>query len=228
MFSISSEAIDIDALKRDLRNDAAGACVDFEGWVRNTNEGKAINRLEYEGYEAVAVKEGKKVLEEALERFDIIAAHCVHRVGDLAIGDMAVWAGVVAGHRGEAFDACRYAIETLKDTDLVVVHVEATDEASHEGDAQAKVAALEQIDREIVGPVHQFLKSQGDYRLLVSPDHPTFLRTKTHAHGYVPFTLCGHNVNPDGLNRYDEATAAKTELVLQGHELMPMFVEGRG
>ncbi|MCH7685422.1 MAG: cofactor-independent phosphoglycerate mutase [Planctomycetes bacterium] len=118
------------------------------------------------------------------------------------------------------------AIETLKDVDLVVVHVEATDEASHEGDAQAKVAALEKIDREIVGPVHQFLKSQGDYRILVSPDHPTFLRTKTHAHGYVPFTMCGHGVNPDGLNSYDEATAAKSKLVLQGHELMPLFVEG--
>lgn len=114
MFSISSDTIDVETLKRDLRHDEAGACVDFEGWVRNINEGKAVDRLEYEGYEKVAEKEGNKVVAEAIEKFDIIAAHCVHRVGILAIGDMAVWAGVVAGHRGEAFDACRYIVDEVK------------------------------------------------------------------------------------------------------------------
>lgn len=119
----------------------------------------------------------------------------------------------------------RYAIETLKETDLVVVHVEATDEASHEGDAHAKVAALEKIDSEIVAPVHEYLKSQGDYRILVSPDHPTFLRTKTHAHGYVPFAMCGANLNPDGLSTYNEPTAAKSTISIPGHELMPLFLQ---
>ena len=65
------------------------------------------------------------------------------------------------------------AIETLRDgADFVVVHVEATDEASHEGDVDAKVEALERIDQLIVGPLHEYLQSQGEYRLLVSPDHP--------------------------------------------------------
>ncbi len=71
-------------------------------------------RLEYEGYEAVAIKEGEAVLREAIEKFDVISAECVHRVGRLEIGDMAVWVGVSAAHRGAAFDACRYLIDEMK------------------------------------------------------------------------------------------------------------------
>ena len=82
--------------------------------------------------------------------------------------------------------AC-YAIDTLLSTDFVVVHVEATDEASHEGDAAAKVQALENIDRHIVGPMHDHLKSQGEYRILISPDHPTLL--------LLPTTGCAVNAS---------------------------------
>ena len=110
------------------------------------------------------------------------------------------------------------------EADFVVVHVEATDEASHEGNAPAKVAALERIDADIVGPVHKYLKSQGDYRILVCPDHPTFLRTKTHSHGYCPFTMCGTNVGRDQAASYSEAVAATTGRTLDaGHNLMPLL-----
>lgn len=118
-----------------------------------------------------------------------------------------------------------YAIETLKEVDLVVVHVEATDETSHEGDAVEKVRALECIDAEIVGPVHEFLRSQGDYRLLVSPDHPTFLQTRTHSHGEVPFAICGTGITADEAEKYSEPAAATSPLVRAGHELMPMLLE---
>lgn len=119
----------------------------------------------------------------------------------------------------------RAAIETLKlGTDLVVVHVEATDEASHEGDADAKVQALERIDEAIVGPLREYLQRQGDYRLLVSPDHPTLLRTKTHAHGEVPFAMCGTGIEPDGSQAYDEAAANNSPPAIPGHELMPRFI----
>ncbi len=114
----------------------------------------------------------------------------------------------------------RYAIDTLADTDFVVVHVEATDEASHEGDADAKVKALEAIDRRIVAPVHEYLKTQGDYRILISPDHPTFLRTKTHSHGDVPFALCGTGITPDANQTYSETAARTAPQGLPGHELM--------
>jgi 2,3-bisphosphoglycerate-independent phosphoglycerate mutase len=118
----------------------------------------------------------------------------------------------------------RYAIETLRDVDLVVVHVEASDEASHEGDADKKVEALERIDADIVGPVHRYLESQGEYRLLICPDHPTFLRTKTHSHGPVPFALCGTGVKRDAATEYNEIAAAGSALSLPGHELMPFFL----
>lgn len=121
----------------------------------------------------------------------------------------------------------RYANEALDDADLVVVHVEAPDEASHEGDAQAKVVTLERIDGDIVGPVHEFLAGQGEYRILISPDHPTFLRTRTHSHGLVPFALCGTGIAPDAAERYDEPTSEDSQLLLAGHELMPLLLGDR-
>lgn len=118
----------------------------------------------------------------------------------------------------------RYAIEALDDVDFIVVHVEATDEASHEGHADEKVRALERIDEAIVGPLHEALKQHGEYRILVSPDHPTFLRTKTHSHGDVPFTFCGTGVKPGTAQSYDEAVAAQSSLAVRGHEIMPLFL----
>jgi 2,3-bisphosphoglycerate-independent phosphoglycerate mutase len=120
----------------------------------------------------------------------------------------------------------RYAIEALRRFDLVCVHVEATDEASHQGDAAAKVTALEQIDRHIVRPVHEALKSQGDYRILISPDHPTPLRTKTHSHGVVPWAMAGAGIRPDAATTYDDPTAERSKLVFEeGWKLMAHFLE---
>ncbi len=121
----------------------------------------------------------------------------------------------------------RYAVAALQrpDIDFIVVHVEATDEASHEGHADAKVAALERIDADIVAPIHDYLHSQGDYRILICPDHPTFLRTKTHSHGYVPFAFCGTGVASAGMPTYDEAVAAESHLCFEkGCDLMPYFL----
>ena len=119
----------------------------------------------------------------------------------------------------------RYAIDALEQNDLVFVHVEATDEASHEGDAAAKIQALEEIDRHIVGPLHEALKSKEDYRLLVTPDHPTLLRTKTHAHGFVPWTIAGAGINPDGAASYDDPTADKSARIFdEGWKLMSYFL----
>jgi len=119
----------------------------------------------------------------------------------------------------------RYAIETLRDADLIFVHVEATDEASHEGDAAAKVEALEQIDRHVVGPVYEALKAHGRYRLLVTPDHPTLLRTRTHAHGWVPWTIAGEGIEADAATSYDDITAKESKTVFEeGWKLMAHFL----
>jgi 2,3-bisphosphoglycerate-independent phosphoglycerate mutase len=122
----------------------------------------------------------------------------------------------------------RYAIDALPETDIICVHVEATDEASHQGDAAAKIAALQQIDRHIVAPLHEALKKQGEYRILVTPDHPTPLRTKTHSHGAVPFALCGAGIAADAATTYDEVAAAGSSLAFdEGWRLMNYFLVGQ-
>ncbi len=113
-FEITEDAIDPVARKAELDHDSAGACATFEGWVRDHNEGEAVSALEYEAHAAIASAEGERIIGEALERFDVLEARGVHRVGYLEIGDCAVWVGVSAAHRGAAFDACRYIIDELK------------------------------------------------------------------------------------------------------------------
>jgi 2,3-bisphosphoglycerate-independent phosphoglycerate mutase len=117
------------------------------------------------------------------------------------------------------------AVEALKSTDVVCIHVEATDEASHEGRADAKVQALQEIDAKIVGPVHEALKTYGDYRIVVLPDHPTPIRTKTHSHGYVPLAACGSGLQPDAAQTYDESSAASSPLLFEeGWRMMGWFI----
>jgi 2,3-bisphosphoglycerate-independent phosphoglycerate mutase len=119
----------------------------------------------------------------------------------------------------------RAAIAALPSHDLVCVHVEAPDEASHEGRADAKVAAIEEIDRHIAGPLLDALPAHGDWRILVSPDHRTFLRTRAHAHGAVPFAMAGTGILPAGQPTYDEATASSSALSFdRGCDLMARFL----
>jgi molybdopterin synthase catalytic subunit len=113
-FELSETALQAEQLKDSLRDPAAGGFVSFEGWVRNENEGRTVQQLEYEAYPAMAEKEGQRIVAEAIERFSLTEALCVHRVGSLEIGDMAVWVGASSPHRGEAFDACRYIIDQIK------------------------------------------------------------------------------------------------------------------
>ena len=114
MIEISSSPISPSDLQTSLTDPAAGGYCAFEGWVRNENEGHTVERLEYEAYEPLAIAEGEKVLAEARERFGILGARCVHRVGMLELGDCAVWIGVASKHRDEAFKACRYIIDEIK------------------------------------------------------------------------------------------------------------------
>lgn len=114
LFAISDKEIPIGDLRERLADSGAGGLCVFEGWVRNENDGRAVNRLEYEVYEPLAIQEGTKVLEEAKQKFPFLRASCVHRSGLLEIGDCAVWVGVVAPHRDEAFKACRYIIDQIK------------------------------------------------------------------------------------------------------------------
>jgi 2,3-bisphosphoglycerate-independent phosphoglycerate mutase len=119
----------------------------------------------------------------------------------------------------------RAGVAALAEYDLVCVHVEAPDEASHEGRADAKVKALEEIDRHIVGPLLESLPRHGAWRMLVSPDHRTPLRTRAHAHGPVPFAVAGTGIEGKGQLSYDEPVAAASDFSFEkGHELMPHFL----
>ena len=102
---ITADRIDPDKLRNELVDAAAGAYVGFEGWIRNHNEGEQVLRLEYEVYEPLALAEGEKVIAEAVEKFPLLHAECVHRSGSLEIGECAVWVGVTSAHRDEAFAA---------------------------------------------------------------------------------------------------------------------------
>ena len=114
VFQLSSTTIDATARQGALADVRAGACVTFEGWVRNRNDGQPVLALDYEAYVPLAEKEGERILEEARAKFALVGAAAVHRIGHLGLGELAVWVGVTAEHRGAAFDACRYIIDEAK------------------------------------------------------------------------------------------------------------------
>lgn len=114
-FHIAEAPFETAPLREALLRPDAGAFAAFEGWVRNHNDGRTAEGLRYEAYVALAEREGEAVLAEALQRFAIADATCVHRVGELAVGELAVWVGVSAGHRDGAFAACRWIIDAVKE-----------------------------------------------------------------------------------------------------------------
>lgn len=119
----------------------------------------------------------------------------------------------------------RYGIDALNRYDIVCVHVEAPDEASHEGRTDAKIEAIERIDRDIVGPLRQALETHGDWRLLVSPDHSTMLRTRAHDRAPVAWAMGGTGLSASGYP-YDEisAQAAGGPWLPEGWRLMDRFL----
>ncbi len=114
-FALSDRPIDPARERRRLADPRAGGYAAFEGWVRDHDDGRAVVGLDYQVYPELVLREGERVIAEARERFDILRARCVHRRGELAIGDLAVWVGVSAAHRDAAFAACRYVIDQVKD-----------------------------------------------------------------------------------------------------------------
>ena len=126
-----------------------------------------------------------------------------------------------------------FGIEALEKYDIVCVHVEAPDEASHEGRHDAKVEALERIDRDIVGPIHGALRSYDRWRILISPDHSTLLRTRAHDRAPVAWAMAGTGL-PASRRIYDELAAkdARGPYFDEGYRLMERFLDlnwdGRG
>ena len=114
MFRFTHTPITPEQLRLALADPSCGGYAAFEGWVRDSNEGERVRGLEYQAFESLGVREGERIIAEAVERFGVAHAACVHRIGSLAVGELAVWVGVTAAHRDEAFRACRYIIDEVK------------------------------------------------------------------------------------------------------------------
>lgn len=110
--------------------------------------------------------------------------------------------------------------------DFALIHVEAPDEASHQGDLETKIRAIEEIDRRVLGEVLHGLKEIGPFRMMVLPDHPTPLRTRTHSAEPVPFAILRGDAGGYKVDRgFDEVAAAQSGIYFRtGCELMPHFV----
>jgi len=115
-FKICDTPLEPNSLREKLQAANCGGYCSFEGWVRDHHDGKSVSSLEYSSYPELATKEGNRIIQDALERFEVEEIYCHHRVGHLAIGDMAVYVGVSAAHRDAAFLACRYVIDEIKHT----------------------------------------------------------------------------------------------------------------
>ena len=121
-----------------------------------------------------------------------------------------------------------YAIKSLEERDFVLVHVEAPDEAGHNGDLDQKIEAIENFDRLVVGPLMRTLGDGPHYRLMVLPDHPTPIRLRTHTGDPVPFAWCGQGIPGSGAQGFSERGAASSSLrVDEGHMLMGRFIDGK-
>jgi 2,3-bisphosphoglycerate-independent phosphoglycerate mutase len=117
------------------------------------------------------------------------------------------------------------ALKALKDKDFVFVHLEAADEAGHNGDLREKIIAIERFDQLILGRVLKYFKHKRNFRIMVLPDHPTPVRLKTHTSDPVPFGIFGHNIIARGFLNYSEKESLKSELIFEkGHELMDFFI----
>jgi len=113
-FQLSAQPVDVADLRMGMSDAHAGAYASFEGWVRDHNAGRAVSGLRYEAYEALALAEGQRIVEEACAKFAVCDVQAVHRIGTLRIGELAVWVGVTAAHRDAAFAACRHVIDEIK------------------------------------------------------------------------------------------------------------------
>ncbi|GAB4015815.1 molybdenum cofactor biosynthesis protein MoaE [Spirosoma migulaei] len=116
MITLTVDPIDVATALAYLQSDQAGAIDLFLGVVRDNTQERPVDRLEYEAYDRMAITEMQKIADEAQQQWPILRYVIIHRKGTLTIGEMAVFIGVATAHRADAFDACRYIIDTIKQT----------------------------------------------------------------------------------------------------------------
>ena len=135
--------------------------------------------------------------------------------------------GMTSFHDTDYEGQGRATAKALNNYDLVFSHIEAPDEASHQADWKTKVAAIEHIDKYVVGPVLEKLRKFDEWRILVMPDHPTNIATRKHGYAPSPFCMAGTRVRSVLKAPYSERNAAASDLKIErGHELMEYFLRG--
>jgi len=115
MFRLVRDVIDTQSIASGLQEPEDGALVIFEGVVRNHSDGRKVHSMEYHAYESMALKKLEEIGARAKKEFDIRDIAIVHRLGRLEIGECSAVIAVSSAHRGPAFDACRFAIDTIKE-----------------------------------------------------------------------------------------------------------------
>ncbi|MBF0593336.1 MAG: cofactor-independent phosphoglycerate mutase [Candidatus Omnitrophica bacterium] len=138
----------------------------------------------------------------------ISAVDLVNGIGRLIGLDIIFVPGATGYYDTNYKGKAEFGLASLNDKDFVYIHVEATDEAGHNGDIKAKVDCVEKFDRLVVGTVLEYCRNNPDTRVLVTPDHPTPLAKRTHTNAPVPFVMMGKNIERNGLDGYNERSAA--------------------
>ncbi|HEX5479036.1 MAG TPA: molybdenum cofactor biosynthesis protein MoaE [Dehalococcoidia bacterium] len=116
MFAITREPLDPQPLVDAVRKDESGAVALFYGVVRNHNMGRSVQYLEYDAYESMALKKLREVADEVCAKFPVNGIAALHRIGRLQIGETSLLVAVSSPHRKEAFEACHYAVDRIKET----------------------------------------------------------------------------------------------------------------
>lgn len=116
MVALTTDPIDVASALTHLQSAQAGAIDFFLGVVRDNTQDRPVDRLDYEAYDRMALSEMQKIVADATARWPILRCVVIHRTGTLRIGEVAVLIGIATAHRADAFDACRYIIDTIKQT----------------------------------------------------------------------------------------------------------------
>lgn len=173
----------------------------------------------------------RPVLQPFSERFGlngaiISAVDLVNGIGRLAGLDIIDVPGATGYYDTNFAGKAQYALNALKHHDFVYVHIEAPDEAGHNGNVKAKIKAIEDIDAQVLGPIINHFKGRDDWRILVAPDHPTPVALRTHTAEPVGFVMMGAGIKNNSIQNFNENTAKTTNIIFtSGESLIANFLQ---
>jgi len=156
----------------------------------------------------------------------ISAVDLIKGIGKIAGLEVITVPGATGYYDTDYLAKAKSALKALRDKDFVFVHVEATDEAGHNGDLRMKIACIERFDREVVGTILKYYKRYKNFRILILPDHATPLIKRTHTSDPVCFAMYGKNISPSAIGKFNEEEARDSEFKFNsGHELIEFFLK---